>query len=260
MSDESSRFTLDRRTFISSTSMALVAMATSPAFGATSAAAPALAVGFLGGVPTLARRTGGHRSIVAGESLTTSAPALAQSGARVGIRGLWQRPENRSRRGRYAVEVEYDTDAQAEKVPFYAWSRSVTDKGQMTSAPVSFLVPVTAGSPLELRFSRDFGSPYSAKIAFSVTSMPGAYMLDEGAYVLAFIEAGERLPDWSAIEFVPGATPLNFDGKDGLIRERSILGSTPVSFDYIVMTVGSYSSVRPPRHAIDRVEAVSNEP
>jgi hypothetical protein len=249
MSHES-KFKTDRRTFIAASTVAVAGLAAPNAFAAEAVAeAPMVAVGYFGGVAAVARRSNARQSLIAAETLTTSDPSLVRTGARVSVRGLWQRPESRARRGSYAIEVNYAVAGAAERLPFYAWMQATTVHGSTGASPASFIAPVDATGTVELNVRRDGGTDRAAKLSFSVTSRAGAYMLDRGTYVIAFLEAGDPIPDWRSMELVPEATSMEFDRDAGLIRMRTITGSTPPSFDYIVVTFGSNVEDEPKREA-----------
>jgi hypothetical protein len=239
MSTESKAFSMDRRAFIAATTAAVAGLASPSAFAAQVAEAPMVSVGYVGGLSVMERRSGGRQRLMAAERLTTSDPALIQSGALVSVRGLWQRPENRGRRGTYALNVLYAANGVAEKVPFYAWSHSVTKNGAVGDSTTSFVVPVDSGGSVDLVVKNDFGGEHQAHISFAVTSKPGAFMLDRGAYVIAILGAGDAIPDWSSIELIPESTASSFDRERGLIRMRTIAGTAEPSFDYVVVTFGS---------------------
>ena len=234
------KFKTDRRTFIAASTAAVAAMAAPKIFAAPAVAeAPMVSIGYLGGIDAVARRSNARQALIAAETLTTSDPSLVRTGALVSVRGLWQRPENRGKRGSYAIEVNYAVDGVAERLPFYAWMHAVTAHGSTGASPSSFVAPVDATGTVELVVRQNAGSDRAAKVSFAVTPKTDAYMLDRGAYVIAFLEAGAAMPDWRSVELVPGATAMKFDSEAGLIRMRSITGSTPPTFDYIVVTFGT---------------------
>ncbi len=239
MSEATNSFLMNRRAFIAATSAAVAGLAAPNVFASEIAGVAKVSVGYFGGVSGVARRGGFRQTLMAAERLTTSDPSLIRSGVKLSVRGLWQRPGNRGRVGNYALEVLYAVDGVTERVPFYAWMHSVTKNGPAGSSYTSFVAPVDASGTVNVVVRRGFGEQRADELKFSVTSQANAFMLDRGAYVIALLDAGDRVPDWSSIEMAPDSTPLNFDRESGLIRVRSITGTAAPNFDYIVVTFGS---------------------
>ena len=136
-----------------------------------------------------------------------------------------------------ALDAIYRVPGVAEAVPFHAWSSRVPPRVGSSSAN-QFLMGVSPASPLTLALTtqqattwrtslarRFFGTPASPAVSRAV-----ATLRRNGVYFIAVPAAGQSEPNWASIRVV---APAN--GNLPQLEQSSLLGSKPVSFDYIVV-------------------------
>jgi hypothetical protein len=249
------RVLLQRREFLALGSVAMAGVAASSLSGQVLRAAlaparvvPLLSVGyFAGSIPDLA--AGGAGRVISAESLSAGDGSLAESGIRLRIHGLSRAAGRQPEAGMIGLNTLYRIGNT--RVPQLSWSCSTSAKGVQQAVLASFVVPVDAGSPLELAVSSralqsvaaaSFAGTDAARhdlgiveangrsiAAFSLGAARGAMKLRRGTYLLALRSSQQqRQPDWLSIRFAApseGAAPL------------LLQGGAPVSFDYLTLSV-----------------------
>lgn len=264
MSDEAAfRPLMPRRQFLLLGSSALVgAAATSlPAEILCAAFAdstlPVLSVGYLAGIAADLGALGGPSDrFVSAASLRSGDASLASSGVRLKVHQVSRADARRAEPRSIALNVLYRVnDSNDQKVPFAAWTQSLTAAGEQRSSMSRFVVPVTTAAPLELtvalrapRAARSAAADFAhdedfrttegngrSLAAFSVGRERGMNKLRRGIYVLALRTATQQqTPDWQSIRFIAPA-----EGSAPVLARASLFGHEPVSFDYIAIAVES---------------------
>ena len=249
------RVLLQRREFLALGSVAMAGVAASSLSGqvlrvalAPARVVPLLSVGYFAGtLPELA--VGGAGRVIAAESLSAGDGSLAESGIRLRVHGLSRAAGRQPEAGTIGLNTLYrvgDT-----RVSQLSWSCSTSARGVQQASLASFVVPVDAGTPLELAVSSRALLPAGASslagtevarqdlgiveangrsiAALSLGSARGAMKLRRGTYLVALRSSEQqRQPDWLSIRFAApseGAAP------------RLLQARAPVSFDYLTLSV-----------------------
>lgn len=212
---------IDRRHFIVIGSTAVAGLAVLPLGAQTAGSRPQVFVGF---APRVARSRAIGRSgaaIFAAETIATTEPSLARTGARFSFRGLQRRDAGSLK---LHLDVMHQADGVEAQVPFQAWTYDASARGIKSSNPVGFTVPVDSVRPLDLKFVVSTGgADVNQRISFTVAGAEGAISLNSGSYIFAI---AERAPDWSS---------LRIDGEKLTHGHEGV----PVAFDYLILSVSS---------------------
>ena len=249
------RVLLQRREFLALGSIAVAGVAASGLSGqvlrvalAPARVVPLLSVGyFAGSFSDLA--AGGAGRVLSAESLSAGDGSLAESGIRLRIHGLSRAAGRQPEAGTIGLNTLYRVGNT--RVPHLSWSCSTYAAGEQQKRSASFIVPVDAGSPLELAVSSRALLPATAAsfaaadvarqdlgiveangrsiAALSLGAARGAMKLRRGTYLLALRNSEkQRQPDWLSVRFAApseGAAPV------------LLQGGAPVSFDYLTLSV-----------------------
>lgn len=192
------------------------------------------------------------RQAIAGARLTRAASALdarfVRDGARVTVHGFWRSASRAAEPLSVGITALFPLGE--EKTPFHAWAMSASGETVHGSNPVTFLVPVAARQPLEIRVdsraplrtaqaSRRLtdllrlttaGEPKVVTCSFGAH---GAAPLRRGTYFVALGEKGQKAPRWSSIR---GADSLSLSGAGPLVQ-ATVAGNQRVDFDYMVISI-----------------------
>jgi hypothetical protein len=197
--------------------------------------------------------------------MTVGDPSFLGKSARVAVLGLWRAEARRSEPLSVTVKAYYPTSLSAGgDVPVFVWNqthRAVRDTARRSSVTVPIdqaglrlevesnlpqsgvsnvgyavrrrlsLPPQTADSaPRTQAAIREQANV--ASLSLGIES--GMAKLKQGTYVLALLPNGAKAPDWQAVRYTPSQTGT----AGGPVTVTGIFGDGPVSFDYIVITVG----------------------
>ena len=135
------------------------------------------------------------------------------------------------------LDAIYRVPGIAEAVPFHAWSSRVQPRVGSSSAN-KFVIGTSPASPLTLALTTQQAPSWHASLArrfFGAPAAPAATraiatLRRSGVYFIVVPAAGQREPNWASIRVV---APVN--GNLPQLEQSSLLGSKPVSFDYIVV-------------------------
>jgi len=134
------------------------------------------------------------------------------------------------------LDVIYRLAEVDQPVPVHAWS--AREAGIGASSATSCLVPVSSSSPLTVSMNAKLTPSWQALMAqrFFGAKAPAtavkatADIRRDGVYFIAVPATGQGEPNWSSVRVV---APAN--GKLPRLEQTTLLGSKPVSFDYIVV-------------------------
>jgi hypothetical protein len=174
---------------------------------------------------------------MASASAPRSGDASLENGVRLKIHGLVRPEAAKGQQASMALDAMYRVAGQGEAVPFMAWSYSSNPSLIPNRASNSFVMPVSAKQPLSLAFSTSATNAIDSKaklngtIDLTLGNGRRQNKLRTGVYFVAVCPAGTKAPDWNAIHAVAseGALPQ--------LKVATLIGTEPVPFDYIVMTM-----------------------
>jgi hypothetical protein len=117
-----------------------------------------------------------------------------------------------------------------------AWSHARLAHHTTTSSTKPFVVPVSAKHPLSLAVSTSArGAVADAKLRGTVSLGLGSgrreNKLRSGLYFIALCPAGTSAPDWASVHAVASE-----NGQLPALKQATLLGFEPVSFDYIIVS------------------------
>lgn len=222
---------INRREFVALGSTAAAGLAIGlPAFGAE-AVTSFVSIGYRPWTPRR-RATAPEREtpvrFVDARSILTADPRFLRHGARFRLHDF-----HRTGKGAQRIEVivQFHSFELAEPAPFHAFSSVRTARGEMTSNPIGFNVPVQADRTVDLLLRRQSaGAPAEdAALRFAINDgAADAIWLNEGIYALAF---GPQPDSWGAIQL---DGPVSRGARN---RVSLLAGSTPPPFDYLLLSV-----------------------
>lgn len=225
---------INRREFVALSTTAAAGLAIGlPAFGAE-AVTSFVSIGYRPWTPRR-RATAPERDAAVGfvdaRSILTADPRFLRHGARFRLHNF-----HRTGKGAQRIEVivQFHSFELAEPAPFHAFSSVRTARGDMTSNPIGFNVPVEADRTVDLLLRRQSaGAPADdAALRFAINDgAADAIRLNEGIYALAFLGPTQPAPSWNAIR-------LDAPVSRGARNQVSLLdGSVPLPFDYLLLSV-----------------------
>ena len=197
--------------------------------------APRLSVGFSDvtledfAKPSFAAR------LTSAAKLRSGDPSL-DDGVRLKVHGL-VRPEGaKANPVSMGMDVMYRVAGHKEDIPFMAWSHARLPHHTTASSAGAFVVPVSANQPLSLAVSSSAtgtaigGATLRGTVSLALGSGRRENKLRTGFYFVALCPAGTKTPDWASVHAVASE-----NGKLPVLHHSTLLGSEPVSFDYIVV-------------------------
>lgn len=220
-----------RRDFLKLTSISVVGVTVAgawPTFALAASASP-LSVGYASSEP----EDGGHRSLVAADSMLMGDPSFLSHDAKVTIRSSFRSVAATKQLDSVAIDVVFpELGANARSYPsFRAWSSGSDGFRHLSSRRVTFRVPMDGMNGLLLNFVREAsaatknpnaGHP-DASVTLGLGSSSGEPKLQRGIYVVAFRESNDSAdPVWGRLD---------------LTRRGSELAISGGSFSYVIFSV-----------------------
>lgn len=233
-------FLVPRRDFLILGSAAAVGAVASSAAGDWAQPMPAgdilpLSLGFVSGTFDALRLETQPRALADAGHLSSGHRLGAA--ARVRVHGI-VRADGARGKSLVALDALYRVPALAQQeVAVLAWSDHDSARRGGSSA-AGFVVPVSSSAPLTVAVTAHTPSTWRAALARRLFGTPApaqdrratAMLHHRGVYFIAVPAAGQPAPDWASIRAVAPTT-----GKLPLLMRSSLFGTSPVSFDYIVV-------------------------
>jgi hypothetical protein len=237
---------IDRRQFVLLGSFTVAGLATGfPLFASGQPGSSLVMIGYHPGA-TRARGArpgeGGTLSFREASSILSGDPAMFGYGARFRLHGFHTaapRPEGE----RLSIDFLYETHELPEPVPFHAWSSLAARGAERSSSSVSFTAPVDALRSVDVAIERRSAAGQAERVIVPFGVNDGAtpaIRLTSGLYAIAFLRAGEGAPDWRTIS--PTGVAGGSTARPVTLVQETFGGPTPVSFDYLLMTVSRVPS------------------
>lgn len=252
-----SRSEINRRQFVILSSVAVAGFASgSPLLGGTVLDPRFVSVGyvpFMRPVRGVARRPSSPRAFVDASTLATGDPLFFRDGARMRILGAYRSATSQDR---LDVEVLFSPQELPEPVPFFAYSSYRRDGRFMSSNSIAFSVPVESTGTVDVAIARS-GTEINDRtvVSFTVNDGPSpAIKLEQGLYAIALLDGQSERIDWSSVVVSERPKP----GGDGIptLSRVGFEGSSPVDFDYVLISMTRTESVDPldADFAVDEME------
>lgn len=193
-------------------------------------ATSALSLGFVEGTLDEIRGDAAPRALTSASRLG-SANHLGAS-ARLRVHGIVRAEGARAE----AIDLDVLYPLPEQVVPVHAWSGRDAKIGN--SSATKCLVPVSSSAPLTVALDAKITPAWTAAVAHRffgakapVTAVKAtAALRRNGLYFIAVPAAGQAEPNWESVRVVAPA-----DGTLPKLEQATLLGSKPVSFDYIVV-------------------------